>query len=171
MPEDENEHASGDAEAPPGRSKKWLWMGVASLLAVVAAGGVYYWSTLTDAAVAEAAEPIEEPEPAPAMPGGIVTLNPFTVNLSDTESSRFLRTTIELGVPTSEDASRLASDVVRQARARAAILDVLTQQRASDLVTPEGKALAKQAIKKAAEQAMAPVEIMDVLFTDFVIQF
>jgi len=170
MAEDESEHAVDEAPRPP-RGKTWLLIGVPALLIPLAAAGGYYWATSADASSAEAPARVEEAAPTQEMPGGIVTLNPFTVNLSDTEASRFLRATIELAVPTSEEAARLTADVVRQARARAAILDVLTQQQAADLSTQEGKARVKEAIAKAVEGAMAPVEVMDVLFTDFVIQF
>ncbi len=166
----ENEAASEEA-VPPSSSRKWLMIAVGVVLVVAIGGGAYYWG-VSRGNVAEAAEIEPAPEEeAAVMPGGIVTLNPFTVNLADRESSRFLRITIELEVETADAATALTTDTVRQTRARAAVLEVLTMQMSENLTTLEGKAALKTELVDAINAAVAPSVVMDVLFTDFVIQF
>lgn len=173
MAEQPETEPTTDAVVPKSSGRKWLMIAVAAVLLVAIGAGAYFWGA-SRSAVAEAAE--VEPEPAPegdeaAMPGGIVTLSPFTVNLADRESSRFLRITIELAVATADESTALTTDTVRLTRARAGIIEVLTMQTSEALTTLEGKAALKAALIEVINPAVAPTEVMDVLFTDFVIQF
>lgn len=160
--------------APQKSSRKWMILGGGVVLLCLIGGGAYYWG-LSRAGVAEAAEASEPTavvqDAGPASPGGIVTLNPFVVNLADRDSSRFLRVTIELAVESVEAATAIDADPVRLTRTRAAIIEVLTQQMADQLSTPEGKTALKAALSKAIEPLLTPTAVMDVLFTDFVIQY
>ena len=56
-------------------------------------------------------------------------------------------------------------------RVRSTILELLTQQTADQLVTPEGKAALKKAIGEHLETLLEDTEVTDVLFSDFVVQF
>ena len=56
-------------------------------------------------------------------------------------------------------------------QARSIILELLTTQRADDSVTPEGKAALRKAIVAQVTEALHDVEVVDVLFSDFVVQF
>jgi flagellar FliL protein len=102
---------------------------------------------------------------------GTLPLAPFTVNLADTDASRFLRVSIQLVVDDEREVKRIEVDTLRQARVRSAVLELLTQQSADRLNTPEGKAELKQAIITRATAALQPAKVTDVLFADFVIQF
>lgn len=102
---------------------------------------------------------------------GTLALAPFTVNLADTDASRFLRVSIQLVVDDEREVKRIEVDTLRQARVRSAVLELLTQQSADRLNTPEGKRELKQAIITRATTALQPAKVTDVLFADFVIQF
>ena len=54
---------------------------------------------------------------------------------------------------------------------RSAILELLTQQSAPALVTPEGKTALKDAIKARTNPLLADQKVLDVLFSEFVVQF
>lgn len=103
--------------------------------------------------------------------GALVALDTFTVNLADADAPRFLRTNVQLVIDaTEEDAKHLVEEKVPVVRARAAVLELLTQQTSHVVNTPEGKAELKKQIKKATATLLHH-RVTDVLFSDFVIQF
>jgi flagellar FliL protein len=118
------------------------------------------------AAGAEAAAEPPEPEPT-----GVVTLAPFVVNLADPGGGRFLRVSLALVVGTEEEAKELGEDAVVNSRIRSSLIELLAQQTSDALVTPEGKAALKNAIKEHVAHVVHEVEVADVLFTEFVVQF
>ena len=149
---------------PPakGGSKLPLIAGAAAL--VLAAGGGAYWFTLKPAAAEAAHE-------APAPKRGIVTFDPFVVNLADTAAARFLRVSLQLVTKDAAQATEMEESKVALMQARSAILEVLTTQTSDVLVTPEGKAQLRTAIVEKVGHAVEEFEIVDVLFSDFVVQF
>jgi flagellar basal body-associated protein FliL len=105
-----------------------------------------------------------------ARPGAL-PLAPFTVNLADTDSSRFLRVSMQLVIDDEAQVKKVEVDPLRAAQVRSAVLELLTQQTAESLNTPEGKTALKHAIITRASAALQPAKVTDVLFSDFVIQF
>lgn len=105
-------------------------------------------------------------------PQGVVTLEPFVVNLADQDATRFLRLTLKLLIP-EEHAKEVEENEVAKARVRSAVLEFLAQQTADELVTPDGKVALKKEIATRARKAMAikGMHITDVLFSEFVVQF
>jgi flagellar FliL protein len=120
---------------------------------------------------------------APAQPGhaaaavvkpsepGLLSLEPFTVNLADAGGTRFLRLSVRLVVDSPAAAERAQKNDVLLVRVRSGILELLAQQKADSLVTPEGKTALKAAIAEHAQKAMEDTKVIDVLFSDFVVQF
>jgi flagellar FliL protein len=160
---DEKAPATPKAAAPKGGKKKILIIGAVLLLAI-GGGGAYWWTASASGAEGEAAkeEDVER---------GIVKLDPFVVNLADVGTSRYLRVTIELLVKDAEVADELEKNRVSLTQARSAILELLTTQSSAELVKAEGKAALRQAIKESVSKAVNHLEVIDVLFTDFVVQF
>lgn len=153
------------AAAPSGGKKKLVMYGTAAVLLIgIVGGGAYWWTA--GAAPAEG-QPAEEEE----VERGIVKLEPFVVNLADVGTSRYLRLSLELLVKDPHEAEELEKSRVALTQARSAILELLTTQTSSDLVTPEGKTALREAIKQRVGHAWKHMEIVDVLFTDFVVQF
>jgi flagellar FliL protein len=160
---------SENTPAPPKKSKKGFFLMILLVLLSVGGGGAgaYFYFLKGGAAVqAKAAEP----EPPPAATG-IVALEPFVVNLADTGATRFLRVNLSLIVQDEEHAKELEENAVDKARVRSAILELLAQQEANKLVTPEGKAELKKAIAERIAHAAHELKVVDVLFSEFVIQF
>jgi flagellar FliL protein len=135
-----------------------LIAGVVVLVAAIG-GATYYFTHATAAAAA----------PAPKTPG-IVPLAPFVVNLADPGAQRFLKITLQLVVD-EEEAAALEKQEVKKAQVRSAVLELLTAQHGDQLITPEGKTELKKSICERASEALKPVEVTDVLFTEFVVQF
>lgn len=154
-----------DTAKPPKAGKtagksKFLIIGLVGLLA---ACGYYWWSSRPVAPAAHA---------APAhVERGIVSFDPFVVNLADSNVSRFLRVSLQLVVADEAQAEKLAESKVALMQARSAILELLTMQKSDTLVTPEGKAALRAAIVERVSEALKPSEVIDVLFSDFVVQF
>ena len=156
--------------APKPKSKKTLLLGAVAVIVLLGGGGgAYYWMSARggDAATAEGAEaaPAHEEEAGVAVP-----LEPFVVNLADPGGSRFLRVNLSLVVDEAH-ALEFEENPTVMARVRSAILELLAQQTADPLITPDGKTALKQAIAEGAGHAVEGLHISDVLFSEFVVQF
>ena len=169
--------------APPqksGGALKWIVFGVLfALIAGGVAGGIL-WYVLRPQPAAEAVQEGEgegqggegeAAEPKPIEPTGIIALEPFLVNLADKDANRFIRVTLQLAVEDEAVVKLVEANAVSRARLRSAVLEVLTLQTSDRLVTPEGKAELKKTIAERASASLGQVKVLDVLFTDFVVQF
>jgi len=158
--------------APKGK-KSVLVIGLAAVLVLGGIGGGAFWWTNR----AQAAEPGASTHAAAAADHadsknhGIVVFDPFVVNLADAGVSRFLRVKVQLVVSGVAKAEEMTKSAVDQSRARSLILELLTTQTSDVLVTPDGKAALKKAIAEQVGHALSHIEIVDVLFSDFVVQF
>ena len=150
--------------------KKWWVLAAIVLVIAAAGGGGAWWWMSAQAARAEGAQDEKAAKPDPADTG-VLVLEPFLVNLADPESPRFLRTSLQLVISGKEHAEHLTEDAVAKARVRSAILEILTTQTSGELVTADGKAALKKAIIARAAHILTEAEIVDVLFSEFVVQF
>jgi flagellar protein FliL len=164
--------------------KKLLVIGCAVLLLAGGGAGAWWWWASRAAAAGgdqdgEHREPSGKGRKASAHETAAVALDPFLVNLADRDASRFLRVTLQLVVDNPELARAFAGKGhgtpgphdLAKVRLRSAVLELLTTQRADRLVTPEGKEELKRAIADRTSEVLAQAEVVDVLFTDFVVQF
>lgn len=157
--------AAAPAPAKGGRMKKMMMIGAAVLvLGGGGAGAAFYFKAAPADAHAEPKEP-------PASERGLVSFDPFIVNLADPGGTRFLKASVQLIVKDAEIAKEVDETPVMKVQARSAILDVLSQQTAERLVSPEGKTAVRAAIKERIAAAVHELEVLDVLFSDFVVQF
>ncbi|MCC6163555.1 MAG: flagellar basal body-associated FliL family protein [Acidobacteria bacterium] len=168
----------GDAPAKK-KSKLPLIVGLVALLAGGGGGGYWYLSKQkAEAAGHEATDDHEAPAEKAhkgtgkdAASGALLPLDVFTVNLADQQAQRFLRTNVQLVIDgDAHVVKELLEEKLPVARARSAVLDLLASQTASVIATAEGK----DALKKAIAEKTSPVlhhEVLDVLFSDFVIQY
>jgi flagellar protein FliL len=152
---------------PPKKRGGFLKIALLLLVAVAGGGGGAYFY-FVKAAPAHAKE--AEPEPPPA-PTGIIPLEPFVVNLADTGATRFLRVTLSLVVQDEEVAKEMEENEIEKARVRSAILELLAEQQAEQLATPEGKDELKKNLAERTAHASHELKVIDVLFSEFVIQF
>lgn len=154
--------------APKKGKKTLLIVGVAVAVLAAAGGGAFWWTSRAEAAT-------EEEEPAPkrkaARERGIVAFEPFVVNLADPGISRFLRVKVQLVVDSPEEAEELTKSLVKTSQTRSIILELLTTQTSEVLVTPDGKAALKKALIERIADGPDHLEVIDVLFSDFVVQF
>jgi len=158
---------SETAETKPAAGGGWKKTAGIVLVTGLAAAGGMWWSQKTTAlgtGTAAAAAPV-------VVSRGLVRFDPLVVNLADGAGTRFLRTTLQLVVEPSEGADAIAESPIQMLQLRSAMLELLAQQTAAALVTPEGKAAMKAAIISRAQDALGDWKIADVLFSEFVVQF
>jgi flagellar FliL protein len=153
------------------------------LVAGGGAGGWWWWSQRAQAATADDhgdghSNTSKAKKGHASSETGAVVLEPFLVNLADKDASRFLRVSLQLVVDHKELAEAMnakgeegAEHAVTKARLRSSILELLTTKTSDALVTTEGKAALKKEIASRATGILGEAEVVDVLFTDFVVQF
>jgi len=165
---DNAEDQEGQAPAPAPKKKKgggMKWLFIGALVVILGGAGAAWW--MLGGSTTEAAE-AAEPE---LSTRGVFAFEPFLVNLADDGGQRFLKATVSLVVENPEEAKHIEETPVIVAHIRSAIIEVLTQQKAPALVTPEGKTALKQAIKTRTSPLMPDKKVLDVLFSEFVVQF
>jgi flagellar FliL protein len=161
-----SQEATEQAKPAKKKSKLPLILGVVGVLAL--GGGGAFWFLRPAPVAAEAAS--EEP-PAAEIGGGVVSFEPFVVNLTDEGGGRFLRASVQLVVADPETAKEITENAVQMVRLRSSLLELLAEQTSDMLITAEGKAALKEAIADRADGVLAPHEVSDVLFSDFLVQF
>jgi flagellar FliL protein len=162
---DKKEESTPLPELKPAKKGGSKLMMIVIAIVVLGAGGGGAWWFMRGPSVKA-----EEKEPDPAE-RGLVAFEPFLVNLADPGGGRFLKATIQVVVGSKEEALHLKETPVLLMQARSAILELLTLQTADTLVTPEGKQALKDAIKERIGKALGKVKVVDVLFSEFVVQF
>lgn len=155
------------APSPKKKRSKLLWLAPLVLLLTGVPAGTWFWMQHRAAAKAEGgAEAAPKPDHS-----GVMALEPFTVNLADKETPRFLRINMSLVIDEGGEIEELKKDALKQARLRSSLLELLSQQMAEHLTSPDGKKELKHAIAERAMEALKPLKVTDVLFSDFVVQF
>lgn len=160
------------------KSKLPLLIGLVVLLGGGGGGGYWWWARQQPVAASagpDAHGPAKDAHAAPpdadAGGGALLPLDSFTVNLADTDGVRYLRTNVQLVIAGDEAVVKeLEHEKLPIMRTRSAVLEILSEQKAAALATPEGKDALKKLIAERAGKALHH-EVVDVLFSDFVIQF
>ena len=142
-----------------------------------AAGGVLSFVLIKQALPVQAAKAADKPEKAEQEKfaellekSAVLPLEPFVVNLADTDAARYLRIKISLMVDDKTKLKDVAENQALQLKVRDVILESLTAKRSQDLINAEGKnKLRHELQEKVAVYFRAP-KLVDVVFTEFVIQ-
>jgi len=132
-------------------------------LVLLAAGGAWWFFAASGQKVEAADAKIEE--------RGIVPLETFLVNLSDPGGNRFLKVSLRLVFASEAAANHVAENAALMGHARSAILELLTEQNAQTLVTAAGKQQLKEDVKAHVSKIFIQYKVIDVLFSEFVVQF
>lgn len=106
--------------------------------------------------------------PADEEVANVVDMPPFVVNLADTESARYLRIAVSLGI--GEGESEAKPDPLFTTRVRNALLAVLMTKTSTEILTPEGKLALRKELLKAAKAASDEPKVEAVYITEFIVQ-
>ena len=172
--------AAQPEKAKKSKSTRLIVAAAVLVVALGAGGGGFYWYTTRAAAGEAGSEGHEEDAGKKAKSGGperLMAFEPFVVNLADAAAARFLRANIQLvvsgGADDGGEGHGPKGPSVEMMRARSAILELLSGETSDQLNTPDGKAALKKRIIERISDLLehSHIEVEDVLFSDFVIQF
>jgi flagellar basal body-associated protein FliL len=97
-----------------------------------------------------------------------LTLDPFLVNLADTDEIRFVKTTFQLGL--AENPTEMSKTSVTTAAIRDAIISLLTSKKADQVLTPQGKEELRREILSRVNTIAPDIKVLQVYIVDFVVQ-
>src|SRR5262245_30149874 len=160
------EPAAAPAKKKSSKGKFVIILGV--LILLLGGGGAAAFFALRKPATSATGD---APKKEPKAPTGIVSFEPFVVNLADPGSPHFLRISVRLIVPNEEEAKKIDESQVQLMRLRSAIVDLLSSETSQHIVTQDGKTELKKQIAERAAAIVEPIEVADVLFSDFVVQY
>src|ERR1051326_7275653 len=98
----------------------------------------------------------------------VVELQPYVVNLTDKEQSRYLRLTVSVGIGSGEGSEKPSP--LFTTRIRNAMLAVLTTKASEDVLTVEGKAKLRKELLRAAQAASEEPKVQAIYITEFIVQ-
>jgi flagellar FliL protein len=165
-------------EEKPSRIGKMLLVVALSAVSGTAGGGALSWfllSRVMPAATAPAssnqADAARKDSIAKILENGaVVPLEPFVVNLADPEIARYLRINISLMVDDKDKIAAVIENQALQLKVRDVILQTLTQKTSRDLIGEDGKNQLRKEIQERVDVYFREPKLVDVMFTEFVIQ-
>ncbi len=146
----------------------------AVVMAVAVLGAAGWWMFRSGRLpVVQGATHVETIKEQPAKTK-LVPLEPLLVNLVDSGGRSYLRVAMTLRVLDVESAKVQPEKTKpvneNEAALRDAALDILGKQTAADLLAPDGKARLKVELRGEMERRVPEAKVMDVLFTEFLVQ-
>jgi flagellar FliL protein len=152
---------------------------VGVVIAVLGVGGVVYYLARTGRLPLQGRSPQKIEVDVPVVTHAVV-LEPLLVNLADAGGSSYLRIALTLRVGDIADKKDAKAKDEKSkddkgsdetvAAVRDTVLTVLGQQTADGLLAADGKAHLKAELKKALAEHNVDLKVMDVFFTDFLVQ-
>ena len=181
---DEEQVVAGASEPSSGRAKGFAPL-VAKALALVilvlaasAGGGVVSWVLLSRSGVISGAGAEDHPgvdgEAAALRElmgnGAVIPMEPFVVNLADTDFPRYLRVSVSLMVDDKTMVEEVFENTAVLSKSRDIILQMLSRQTSEEILGEEGKNHLRAEILESLEPYFHEPKVVDVMFTEFVIQ-
>lgn len=100
----------------------------------------------------------------------VLQLDPFVVNLADQDAARYLRIKISLLVDDKSKVAQIAANQPLQQKVRDVILQSLTAKTSQELINEEGKNKLRHELEDKVALYFREPKVVDVMFTEFVIQ-
>lgn len=100
----------------------------------------------------------------------VLPLEPFVVNLADADAARYLRIKVSLMVDDKSKLPELAENQALQLKVRDLIIQSLTAKTSQDLINEDGKNKLRHEIQERVAVYFREPKLVDVMFTEFVIQ-
>lgn len=169
---------AAEASRNAGRKLPWLWIAIGAVVVIGLAAAATFWVRHRHRVHASGARPESNVSAAAkAAPQVIVDLplDPFVVNLADAGGHSYARIGLSLHIGVPVEAKKGASEGdAAQAELRDMVRDriitVLNQQQSSDLLASNGKDRLKQQIKAAVAEKAPQDRVLDIYFTQFLVQ-
>ena len=97
-----------------------------------------------------------------------LALEPFLVNLADTDEVRFVKTTFQLGL--AEEPGEQAKSPAAIAAMRDSIISLLSSKTAEQVLTPQGKDRLREEIRLRVNSVCPQIKVLEVYIVEFVVQ-
>ena len=145
-------------------------VGVLIFLLVVAVGGFLGYTQLPKTVDGLAGNAVVEKKVVRLETKGVIALEPFLVNLADSDEIRFLRAEFRLGMV---DVVKVALDPAGKeiAQIRDSILRLLGSKTSDEIITTEGKEILCEEIRVLVNERYTQNRVAEVLLVDFIIQY
>jgi flagellar FliL protein len=179
VPEETAEEQESPKPAKNGLAIGKILLIVVLALASSAGGGVVSFVLIsrTMNAQAKAADPAEKSKEAEQeriaarlQKSAVLPLDPFVVNLADADSARYLRIKISLMIDDKSKVREVTDNQPLQQKVRDVILQGLTAKTSQELINEEGKIELRHELQKKVALYFREPKLVDVMFTEFVIQ-
>jgi flagellar FliL protein len=144
--------------------------GGAGLTAYLVAKAIVKAQPAAEASPEDEAKKKEEEMVQALEKGAVVALEPFVVNLADRESARYLRIRVSLMVDDKKKVAEVIENEALTLKVRDVILQTLTRKTSHELIDDEGKNKLRAEIQEQVGHYFKAPKLMDVMFTEFVIQ-
>jgi flagellar FliL protein len=138
------------------------------LLVLLALGGFIAWKLVTlKVPLLSGHAPAAASADAMPKPGIFIAMDNITVNLADTDQSRFLRVKMKLEARDKDAEKRIKAN---NAQIKDLVITILSSKTFDDVRTPQGKFALKEELAYRINQLVGGHPVNDVYFTDFVAQ-
>lgn len=177
--------ATAGADETPAREKKEkkekgekkprspvLLVLLVAVVAVAAGGGGVYFLVAGEGSdkVQEKSKNVAAKTDEKSMEKGVLSLEPFIVNLADADVDRYVKCTVRLVVDTQAAAEKVKSQELAITRVRDRILTLLSGKKFLEVSTPEGKEALRVEIAAAVGEVLEAGKITAVYYTEFIVQ-
>ncbi|HQP30782.1 MAG TPA: flagellar basal body-associated FliL family protein [Deltaproteobacteria bacterium] len=170
--EEEKEKEEGQEEPKKKKrsAKLFIIIGVAVVLLVGGAGGAYYFLFMGKPGHGDGKKVAAEKshgEKGEAAEGANKNLDPFIVNLTDAQGTRYLKAVMQLELGSPEISAELDE---KMPMIRDDIISLLSSKSFEDISTEPGKRELKKAIIERINRNLERGQVTRVFFTEFVVQ-
>jgi flagellar FliL protein len=172
MAEKKEAESEEQKDEDKGKGSKKLIIIIAIVVLLVVVGGVGAFLALGKSktsedgeATEEAADEDEEGGEHGQLPGAVLPLESFIVNLQVKGS--FLKTTMQLEFATPALPHSIDRDIPK---IRDAIIRIISAKAAADILSVEGKEKLRDEVKRAVNEALKSEDVTNVYLTEFIIQ-
>jgi flagellar FliL protein len=167
-----SENIAKPVETPKKKSNKSLIL-IAAVAVILAAAGLGAWRFVPRIHTkAEGKDSNAEKSKKRPQVKSVMHLESFVVNLSGPDETGYLRVGIDLGSTVEENAGEGEKKKGDGSTAivRDTVLTVLGRSKASDLLMPEGKEKLKTDLLEALHGRVPDLGVLEVYFTEFIVQ-
>jgi flagellar FliL protein len=168
-----SEETVGAVAAPVPQKKSPLVMIIVVAVAAImlGGGGAYFFFKPKDGEKKPGEHAVKEGEGAATVQEeGVLSLEPFIVNLADADEDRYVKCTLRLVVDTQAAAEHVKSKEIAITRVRDRILTLLSGKKYLEIATPEGKEALRAEISGAVGEVLENGKITAVYYSEFIVQ-
>jgi len=175
--------AAPSVKTPKGGSSLVLMIGLSLLMVFLVLGGIGgagFWLVKSGRVTLPGGVPaVQAAAKAEPVKTRLMALNPLLVNLADEGGAGYLRVEIVVRVVDAPAASGKEEKAAEKGKTavnedevvmRDAALGVLSRETSDTLLAPEGKSQLKDSLRKAFGASASNVKVVDVMFTEFLVQ-